>query len=177
MAGLTLSIYGYFYQNVKYDMIHHMSFFMIFQSTAMLLGSIVGGIISSNSKFWYMGLEKYGLLLIFAISILFRLFTIGFINRIEDKNINKIDLPKNILLQKPIMFGVIKFLNFTKAEGQLLILEMYSEGKELKEELKKEETQIKKRITDLADNEKKLFKNITKIEREKKVIKKPKNTR
>jgi len=171
MAGLTLSVYGYFYQNVKYDMIHHMSFFMIFQSTAMLLGSIVGGIISSTPKFWYMGLEKYGLLLIFGISILFRLFTIGFINKIEDKNKNKIDIPKNILLQKPIMFGITKFLSFTKAEGQVLLLSMYKEGKELKEELQKEGKAIKKRIDELTDKEKELFKNIIAQEKDEKLKK------
>jgi len=180
MAGLTLSVYGYFYQNVKYDMIHHMSFFTIFQSTAMLLGSIVGGIISSTPKFWYMGSEKYGLLLIFGISILFRLFTIGFINKIEDKNKSKIDLPKNILLQKPIMFGVTKFLTFTKAEGQVVLLEMYKEGKELKEELEKEGKAIKKRIDELTDKEKELFKSIIsqkKIDKSQKTKKRPEVTR
>lgn len=160
MAGLTLSIYGYFYQNVKYDMINHMSFFMIFQSTAMLLGSIIGGIISTTPKFWYMGLEAYGLLLIFGISILFRLFTIGFVNKIEDKNKDEINIPKNILLQRPIIFGVTQFLNFTKAEGEVILLEMYREVKDLKKGLKKEEKTINKKIDELTNKEKELFKSI-----------------
>jgi MFS-type transporter involved in bile tolerance (Atg22 family) len=160
MAGLTLSIYGYFYQNVKYDMINHMSFFMIFQSTAMLLGSIIGGIISTTPKFWYMGLEAYGLLLIFGISILFRLFTIGFVNKIEDKNKDEINIPKNIILQRPIIFGVTQFLNFTKAEGEVILLEMYREVKDLKKGLKKEEKTINKKIDELTNKEKELFKSI-----------------
>ncbi|HPV66334.1 MAG TPA: MFS transporter [archaeon] len=160
MAGLTLSIYGYFYQNVKYDMINHVSFFMIFQSTAMLLGSIIGGIISTTPKFWYMGLEAYGLLLIFGISILFRLFTIGFVNKIEDKNKDEINIPKNIILQRPIIFGVTQFLNFTKAEGEVILLEMYREVKDLKKGLKKEEKTINKKIDELTNKEKELFKSI-----------------
>ncbi|HRS42603.1 MAG TPA: MFS transporter [Candidatus Diapherotrites archaeon] len=167
MAGLTLSIYGYFYQNVKYDMINHMSFFMIFQSTAMLLGSIIGGIISTTPKFWYMGLEAYGLLLIFGISILFRLFTIGFVNKIEDKNKDEINIPKNILLQRPIIFGVTQFLNFTKAEGEVILLEMYREVKDLKKGLKKEEKTINKKIDELTDKEKELFKSINSQKTEK----------
>lgn len=169
MAGLTLSIYGYFYQNVKYDMIHHMSFFMIFQSTAMLLGSIVGGIISSTPRFWYMGVEKYGLLLVFSISILFRLFTIGFINKIQDQNKKDINLPKNIILQKPIMFGITTFLNFTREEGKVILLEMYKEGKELEGELKKEQEKIKNHINNLAEKEKELFREALKLKKEEKI--------
>lgn len=162
MAGLTLSIYGYFYQNVKYDMINHMSFYMIFQSTAMLLGSIVGGIIATTPKFWYMGVEKYGLFLIFGISILFRLFTMGFINKIEDKNKDEINIPKKILLQRPIIFGVTQFLNFTKAEGKVILLGLYNEVKELKKGLKNQEKTINKKIEKLDYKEKELLKSINK---------------
>jgi hypothetical protein len=167
MAGLSLSIYGYIYQNIKTDMIHNVSFYMIFQATAMLLGTIVGGIISSNPRFWYMGIEKNGLLLIFVISILFRIFTIGFINRIEDKNKGKIDLPKDILLQKPIIFGLTKFYSFTKAEAIILAQGLEKEREELRTELQKEEKTIKQKIEELSDKEKEIFKMITSLEKQK----------
>jgi len=171
MAGLALAIYGYIYQNIKTNMIHNVSFFMIFQATAMLLGSLVGGIISSTPVFWYMGLEKYGLFLIFVISIVFRLFTIGFINKIEDKNKENINLPKNILLQKPIIFGLTKFYSFTKTETAILAHGIEKEKEELKTELQNEEKVIKHKIEELAEKEKKIFKKIVSLKKQKK----PKN--
>ncbi|MFA5746299.1 MAG: MFS transporter [archaeon] len=171
MAGLTLGIFGYFYQNIKSDLIHHMSFFLIFQSFAMLLGTIVGGYISSNPKFWFMGVERYGLLLIFAISMIFRIFTIGFVGKIKDTNRSKIDLPKNILLQKPIMFGLNQFLHFTRTEGEILGRGLKKEEKELKKHLIKQEKVIEKNIKHLVNQEKLLFEKMTEIEKRKKSFK------
>jgi len=165
MAGLTLGIFGYFYQNIKSDLIHHMSFFLIFQSFAMLLGTIVGGYVSSNSRFWFMGSERYGLLLIFAISIIFRIFTIGFIGKIKDTNRKQINLPKNILLQKPIMFGINQFLHFTREEGKVISKRITEEEKILAKELIKEEKKIAKNIKILINKEKDIFEKITKIQK------------
>ena len=167
MAGLTLGIFGYFYQNIKSDLIHHMSFFLIFQSGAMLLGTLVGGYISSNPRFWIMGVEKYGLLLIFSISIVFRIFTIGFIGKIKDTNNKQIDLPRNILLQKPIMFGLNQFLHFTREEGKVLEKNIKKEQTELKKELVKQSKKIEKNIKVLAHKERKIFEKITEIEKKK----------
>jgi MFS family permease len=164
MAGLTLGIYGYFYQNIKFDMIRHMSFFLIFQSFAMLLGTLLGGIIASNPVLWLYGVEKYGLFLIFIISIVFRLFTIGFISKIKDTNKNNINLPKSIILQKPLIFGLYHFLNFTKVEGKLVAKEIKKEQKELKKELIKQGKTIEKNIQELANKEKEIFEKITNIE-------------
>ena len=91
---------------------------------------------------------------------MFRLFTIGFVNKIEDKNKDEINIPKNIILQRPIIFGVTQFLNFTKAEGEVILLEMYREVKDLKKGLKKEEKTINKKIDELTNKEKELFKSI-----------------
>jgi MFS family permease len=172
MAGLTLGIFGYFYQNIKSDLIHHMSFFLIFQSGAMLLGTLLGGIISSNPRFWLFGSEKYGLLLIFGISIVFRLFTIGFVGKIRDQNPNRINLPKNILLQKPIIFGLNQFLNFTKEEGKILEKGIKQEENELKKQLIKQGKVIEKNIKTLANKEKQLFEKLTQLnEKEKRTPK------
>jgi Na+/melibiose symporter-like transporter len=175
MAGLTLGIFGYFYQNIKSDLIHHMSFFLIFQSGAMLLGTLLGGIISSNPRFWLFGSEKYGLLLIFGISIVFRLFTIGFVGKIKDQNPNRINLPKNILLQKPIIFGLNQFLNFTKEEGKTLEKGIKQEENELKKQLIKQGKVIEKNIKTLANKEKQLFEKLTQLnEKEERSLKKKK---
>ncbi len=164
MAGFALGIFGYFYQNIKEDIIHHMAFFMIFQSLAMLIGTLIGGYISSNPRFWYEGLEKNGLLLIFLISMMFRIFTIGFVSKIKDTSRVKINLPKNILLQKPIIFGLNKFLNFTKDEGKILAKRLYDERMELTKELQKEEKSIRQNIKKLVVKEKELFKEISKLQ-------------
>ena len=174
MAGLTLGIFGYFYQNIKSDLIHHMSFFLIFQSFAMLLGTIVGGYISSNPRFWFMGVERYGLLLIFSISMIFRIFTIGFIGKIKDTNRSKINLPKNILLQKPIMFGLNQFLHFTRTEGEILGKGIEKEEKELRKQLIKQGKVIERNIKSLANKERQLFEKITSIEKKGKNIKRKK---
>lgn len=165
MAGLTLSIFGYFYQNIKTDLVHHMSFFLIAQSTAMLLGAVVGGYIATNERFWFMGVEKYGLMLVFAISVLFRAFAIGFSGRIKDTNKSQINLPRSILLQKPIMFGLSEFLYFTRNKTRSISAEIKAERKELRARLNKQKREIEKSINALASKEKQIFEKITEIEK------------
>lgn len=117
VAGFTISIYGYFYQNIKTDnIIHHLSFFVIFQSIAVLIGSIIGGVISSNSFFWYRGIQAYGLLLIFYISFCLRTFTIIYFTNIKDQGLvadkKSISLARGIVLQAPVVFGMNRLINY-----------------------------------------------------------------
>lgn len=167
MAGLTLGIYGYFYQNIKSDLVHHMSFFLIFQSSAMLLGTLLGGFISSNKFFWFNGVEKNGLFLIFIISIIFRIVTLFFIKKIKDTNKKQINLPRSIILQKPIMFGFSQFLNFTKQRSKTLQKNVEIEQKKLRNELIKQKNTIEKSIEYLVKKEKQIFEKLMRLDKKK----------
>jgi predicted MFS family arabinose efflux permease len=117
VAGFTISIYGYFYQTIKTDnIIHHLSFFVKFPSIAVLIGSIIGGVISSNSFFWYRGIQAYGLLLIFYISFCLRTFTIIYFTNIKITGsllTKKAQvLARGIVLQAPVVFGMNRLINY-----------------------------------------------------------------
>lgn len=116
LAGFTISIYGYFYQHVRSDFIHHISFYVIFQSVAILIGSLIGGVISSNSFFWYRGIQAYGLLLVFYISFCLRIFTIIYFTNLKDQDFIKdrksVSLARGVVLQAPVIFGMNRLINY-----------------------------------------------------------------
>jgi len=107
-AGFNYAILNYFYQNVKVDLINHMSFFYIFQAFAMLAGSLVGaGIIAIGKKVY--GNEVQAILLVIAISMAFRFIALLYSKNIKDVNRNKVNLYTSIILQKPVAYSIKHF--------------------------------------------------------------------
>jgi MFS family permease len=107
-AGFNFAILNYFYQNVKADLINHISFFYIFQAFAMLAGSLVGaGIIEIGKKVY--GNEVQAILLVLVISMAFRFIALIYSRKIKDINRNKVNLYASILLQKPVAYSVKHF--------------------------------------------------------------------
>jgi len=107
-AGFNYAILNYFYQNIKIDLINHMSFFYIFQAFAMIIGSLFGAGIIAIGKIVY-GNEMQAILLVIVISMIVRFIAFVYSRRIKDVNKKQVNLYINIILQKPIAYSVKHF--------------------------------------------------------------------
>jgi MFS family permease len=150
LAGFTISIYGYFYQQIRSDFIHHISFFVIFQSVAVLIGSLIGGVISSNNFFWYRGIQAYGLLLIFYISFCLRTFTVIYFANLKDQDFVKdrksISLARGIVLQAPVIFGMNRLINYISKTRTNIDRKILTTRKKIDKNLSKTRKNLSKTI-------------------------------
>ncbi len=119
-AGFNYAIINYFYQNVKVDLINHMSFFYIFQAFAMVIGSLLGAGIISIGKSIY-GNEMQAILLVIIISMVFRFIAFIYSRRIKDVNKKPVNLYANIILQKPVAYSVKHFWHVLSAQERRIL--------------------------------------------------------
>jgi MFS family permease len=119
-SGFVIAIKNYFYQNIKEDLIHHVSFFNIFQSFAIFAATMFGSfIIIEFTKIFVF--EKYALWMVFIIGSLIRFISYLFAKNIKDQKRRPINLIKNILKYMPLRYGLNKLNHFVIREEKLLL--------------------------------------------------------
>lgn len=108
-AGLGISITSYLYQNIKKDLIAHMTFFALIQAIALSIGALTAaGINHVLTKI--LTTETKALFWIFLIGAILRIITAIISQKLKDTNINKTNVLKEIMIFKPITYGGGKLL-------------------------------------------------------------------
>lgn len=103
-AGLGIALTSYLYQNIKKNLIAHMTFLTLFQSIALTLGALcAAGINYVLTK--KIGLESTALFWVFVIGISLRFITAILSQGLKDNNPEKTNVLKEIIIFKPIIYG------------------------------------------------------------------------
>jgi len=134
-AGINLSISDYFYKNINKDLINHVSYYTIIQSFAAFLGVLVGAGILSLSKSLFNS-EVMALAVVFALSAIMRFIAVLFGRRLKDHSKRKTHLFRDILLQRPIIFGLKRFQMLASEEEKKLLHTIISKEQKLKVDMK-----------------------------------------
>ncbi len=163
-SGFLISIKNYFYQNIKKDLIHHVSFFIIFQAFAIFAATMFGSFIITEFTNIF-GYEKYAIIMVFIIGSILRFISYLFAKNIKDQRRRKIDLIKNILLYVPLRFGLSKLSHFAIHERRIVAKKIVEEEKDIKKYVVKEERIFKNYV---KNNMLKTKKSIIKAQKHKK---------
>jgi MFS family permease len=170
LPGFMLSLTNYLYQNIKIDLINHVVFFSIFQSTAILLGTLFGSwLIFIGTRMF--NTEFKAIIVVFIISGVVRIIGAFFSLRIKDKNKEDAHLFRSILLQRPVSYGVREFGHFLSYEEKRALLTFKSkqiafnqlskkEKQKILDKIKKEKKEIMDFILKVEENEKKILKRL-----------------
>jgi len=103
-AGLGIALTSYLYQNIKKNLIAHMTFLTLFQSLALTLGALTAaGLNYLLTK--KLGSEPTALFWVFVIGISLRLITAILSQGLKDNNPEKTNILKEIIVFKPIIYG------------------------------------------------------------------------
>jgi len=173
ISGLNLSISNYFYQYVKSDFINNYSFFIIIQATAIFVGAMFGSLIIKFTRS-YFKIELYAIITVLIVSSIFRLISFLFSLRlIDDKNNKQLHMFKDVIFQRPVVFGISELRHFFIYEEKKLVYDldlekekMYNlmnnknkdkKEKELYKKIKNDEKEIKKSVKEIINVEKELI--------------------
>lgn len=119
LGGFNLAINNYLYKNIKKDVIHYTSYFIIIQSTAILLGTLFGALVIKLAQNHFNN-DLYALLAVFIVSGIFRFIAYLYSNNLKDKDKGLLNLYRSIVLQKPVYFGLKKITYFVSGKVKIL---------------------------------------------------------
>lgn len=119
-GAFNLALLNYLYKNIKRDLIGHSSYYLIIQSSAILIGTLLGSLIINLATKYY-GTEFKALIFLFIFTMCFRLF--AFLYSLKLASLERRDLRffKYILFQRPVFYGLLEFTSLSHEEKKMLL--------------------------------------------------------
>ena len=116
----------------------------------------------------YFGIELFAIITVLLVSAVFRFVSIFFVRNLKDLKRRDISLWKDVVLQKPVFFGLHEFGYYFFYEEKKIVYGVDKEKKKLLKFIKNKETpEIEKKI---KTDEKVLKKEVKKIIKEEKEL-------
>lgn len=169
-AGLGISITSYLYQNVRKNLVSHMTFLTLFQSVALTIGALsAAGLNYLLTR--KLGNEATSLFWIFLIGIVLRIIIALWSQKLKDNNYtDKTNILKEIIIFKPIVYGGSKLIQVWGEKQKQITHKVGRTTTKIKKQIRKDFTLTAKKFkTEMKHTRKEI------ITKTKKTIKKTKN--
>ncbi|HOW29766.1 MAG TPA: MFS transporter [archaeon] len=141
-AGLGIALTSYLYQNIRKNLIAHMTFLTLFQSIALTLGALsaagINYLLTKN-----LGSETRALFWVFIIGIGLRFISAILSQGLKDNNPEKTNVLKEIIVFKPIIYGGGKLMQIWGEKQKEITHNVGQRTKKIQLHLKKTTKQIK----------------------------------
>lgn len=118
-GGFNLGIINYLYKNIKTELIDHISYFTIIQSTIIFIGTLLGAYIINLATKYY-GTEYQALVFLFTMTIFIRFLPFLYSLLLEPIKRRHLKHFKYVLFQKPVLHGLLLFTHISYENKKLL---------------------------------------------------------
>lgn len=119
-GAFNLAMINYLYKNIKKDLIGHSSYFLIIQSSAILVGTLIGALIINLATKYYDS-EFRALIFLFIFAICFRFLAFLYSLRLEKIERRDLRFFKYVIFQRPVFYGLLEFTSLSHEEKKMLL--------------------------------------------------------
>lgn len=119
-GAFNLGITNYLYKNIKRDLIGHSSYFFIIQSTAILIGTLLGAWIIKLATIYYSS-EFKALIFLFIVTIFFRFIPFFYSLTLERLHRRDLRFFRYVIFQRPVFYGLLEVTHLSHEDKKILL--------------------------------------------------------